>query len=564
VRLDRHGQQLALTDRYLARGGHLTHAYALTSHRAQGGTWDLAIGVGADSLYREGAYVNLSRGAAENWLILTDPEAAELHRHATAELIRHDTGLTPPHEQPPDTHDDLIERVSRSHAKHLAHTIDLDLDVVDALANTLTLTDLDTRLAAALAAEHGATAIHGCHADQLTEQLTRVAHTARHVAVGALVSPADRHNVGVIVALDDTAGRVTVEFVSAARRHATRSFDWADLRLLDPAEPRPLPAPARHRLDSITTELARRIEQWHATVRRGGAEPGDAHRYTRAVDRHLEQHTRALTAHRPRWLSELLGHRPADVAGATAWDDAVTTIAAWRARHQLSDTTSGLGPRPQPPDDTAAWDYLQERLAHTRVWLAASDRIHPAHTVVPSYSELLERRAQLDALFATAPTDWRNTIAQLQTGQLTLDDTADLVRAALDGQQARRDWILTNWPHVVEHQEINRTLTTGTWGPDPHLLTDLLTQPLTDTLATVIQAGEPWLRAALCAVADGHTALLDADSIEWLERVADERAVHRISPEAPLEWSLSSASGGWDSVIDGAAAIMSIGDSIDL
>jgi conjugative relaxase-like TrwC/TraI family protein len=534
VRLDRNGEALVLTDRYLARGGHVTHAYALTSHRAQGGTWDLAIGVGADGLYREGAYVNLSRGAAENWLILTDSEAAELHRHATAELIRHDGGLIPPHDEPPDTHNDLIERVSRSHAKHLAHTTDPDLDVVDRLATGSTLEDLGARRAAALAAEHWATAIHGCHADQLTEQLTRVDHTARHVHLGALVSPADRHNLGVIVALDNTAGRVTVEFVSAVGRHATRSFDWADLRLLDPAEPRPLPPSARHRLDSITTELARRIQQWQATVRRVGAEPGDSHRYTRAVDRHLERHTCALAAHRPGWLSELIGHRPADVAGATAWDDAVTNIAAWRARHQLPDTTPALGPRPRPPDDAAAWDCLQERLARTRVWLAASDRIHPAHAVVPCYGELVERRAQLDALFATAPADWRHTITLLQTGQLTLDDTADLLHTALDGQHARRDWILTNWPHVVEHQEINRTLTTGTWGPDPHLLTDLLTGPLTDTLAGAINASEPWLRAALGVVADGHTTSLDAASIGCLETLATARAREGIPATAPL------------------------------
>jgi len=49
-----------LTDRYLRRGGHLTHACALTTHRAQGGTWNLAIAVGTDGLYREGAYIELS------------------------------------------------------------------------------------------------------------------------------------------------------------------------------------------------------------------------------------------------------------------------------------------------------------------------------------------------------------------------------------------------------------------------------------------------------------------------------------------------------------------------
>ena len=97
VRLDRGGDDVVLTDRYLRRGGHLTHGYALTTHRAQGGTWDLAIAVGADGLYREGAYVELSRGATENWLVLTDPEAAQLHRDAAG---RDSTATTPASPRP--------------------------------------------------------------------------------------------------------------------------------------------------------------------------------------------------------------------------------------------------------------------------------------------------------------------------------------------------------------------------------------------------------------------------------------------------------------------------------
>ncbi len=45
---------------------HVDHGYAVTAHRAQGGTWDLAIAVGVDGLYREAAYVQMSRGRASN------------------------------------------------------------------------------------------------------------------------------------------------------------------------------------------------------------------------------------------------------------------------------------------------------------------------------------------------------------------------------------------------------------------------------------------------------------------------------------------------------------------
>jgi hypothetical protein len=467
--------------------------------------------------------------------VLTDPEAVQLQRHATAELARHDTGLTPPDDEPLDTHDDLIDRISRSRIKHLAHTLDPDVAIVDELARTFTLTELEVRRDVALGAERAATNIQGFHVDQLGDRLARARHVATHLAIGAQVSPADRHNLGTVIAIDDNTGRATVEFVSAAGRYTTRTFDWAQLRLIGHAEPRSLPDAAQKGLDAVTTELARQIEQWRATVRYLGAEPGDARRYRQAIDRHLERHAHDLTAQRPAPLTKLLGNRPEDVAGATAWDDALADIARWRDRHHVSDTTSVLGDRPRDAGQAAAWDGLHVRLARTRVWLASSDRIHAAHTLVRSYGELLERRAELDGAFASAPPDWRHTIGQLQTGLLTLDDTADLVQTALNGQQARPDWILAHWPHVVEYQEIDRTLTTNAWGPDRQLLTDLLTGPLTHILARAIATGEPWLRSALSVVADRDTTSLDITAIEWLEAVATVRAERATAPSCPFD-----------------------------
>jgi hypothetical protein len=108
-----------------------------------------------------------------------------------------------------------------------------------------------------------------------------------------------------------------------------------------------------------------------------------------------------------------------------------------------------------------------------------------------------------------------------------------------------------NWPHVVEYQEINRTLTTATWGPDPHLLTDLLTQPLTAPLTDAIEAGASWLRAALCAIADSDTSSLDADAIDWLERLADPECEQ---PGPAERWAR----------VDLDAPIGSVGDDLGL
>jgi hypothetical protein len=533
LRLDRGGEELVLTDTYLRRGGHLTHAYALTTHRAQGGTWDLAIAVGTEGLYREGAYVQLSRGAAANWLVLTEPEAAELRRERLDELQRHDTGLIPLHDEPPEAADHLIERLSGSRAKHLAHTRDPDAQTVEWLARTLSLPELEARRATAATAERLAT--NGFRPGDLLERLTHVDHVARHVTLGSRVSPTDRHNVGTVVDLDDALGRVTVAFVSGDGREATRAFDWAELRLLEPVpEARTLSSAAQGHLDTIADELTERIQSWRQAVRRLGAEPGDADRFARAIDRHIEQRSEMLCAHRPAWLTGLLGGRPDDVAGANAWDDAVRDVARWRARQDLNGDTPGLGPRPASAGSAGEWDVLQARLGVTRTWLATTDRIEAADTIAQSYGELLERRGELDELFAHVPLDWRPTIRLLQDGQLSLDDTAELLGAALEGQQARREWILTNWPHVVEYQEINRTLTTATWGPDPRLLTDLLTEPLTDALSRAITNGEPWLRVALCSIADGDITELDDSAVAWLSALAQHRAIRGLAPDAPL------------------------------
>jgi conjugative relaxase-like TrwC/TraI family protein len=538
VRLNRGGEELVLTDSYLQRGGHLTHAYALTTHRAQGGTWDLAIAVGTEGLYREGAYVQLSRGATANWLVLTEPQAAELRRESALELQRHDAGLIPVPDEPPEAADELIERLGRSRAKHLARTADPDAPTVERLARTVSLPELERRRVAATTAERIATDSLGFHADELLERLTYIDHLARHLTLGSRVSPTDRHNVGTVVGLNDAAGRVTVAFVSGDGREATRDFHWHELRVLDPtAPPRTLSPTAERHLDALTVDVSERMETWRESVRRLGAEPGDADRYGRAIDRHVEQRAETLAADRPAWLSGLLGARPDDVAGANAWDDAVRDLVRWRARLGLDADTPGLGARPASSSDAGEWDVLQARVGLTRTWLATTDRIEAADTIVPSAAELLERRGELDELFTHVPPDWRATIRQLQNGQLSLDDTAELLGAALEGQEARRQWILAKWPHVVEYQEINRTLTTATWGPDPRLLTDLLTEPLTDALSRAITNNEPWLRVALCVIADGDTTELDEGAVAWLSELAEDRATPGIEPRAPLRYA---------------------------
>jgi ATP-dependent exoDNAse (exonuclease V) alpha subunit len=73
------GWNVAIPDHYF-RAGWLDHAYAMTIHKAQGLTCDVALVLGDDHLYREAGYTALSRGRLENHLYVdVDDPDAEAH-----------------------------------------------------------------------------------------------------------------------------------------------------------------------------------------------------------------------------------------------------------------------------------------------------------------------------------------------------------------------------------------------------------------------------------------------------------------------------------------------------
>lgn len=108
---DDHSVQLPAE--YVA-GGNLTHAYALTLHKAQGVTVGEAFVLGTEGLDREHGYSALSRGADGNWLYLSE------------ETNRSDLGHAPELEQDPI--DRLAVELRRASAEPLA--IDANDDFV--------------------------------------------------------------------------------------------------------------------------------------------------------------------------------------------------------------------------------------------------------------------------------------------------------------------------------------------------------------------------------------------------------------------------------------------------
>ena len=106
------GTRVHLPPEYVT-AGNVTHAYAMTFHKAQGATVGETFVLGTEGLDREHAYSGLSRGTDANWLYLSDTTDRADERHAP--------------ELEPDATERLAARLEISSAEAMA--IDLDDDL---------------------------------------------------------------------------------------------------------------------------------------------------------------------------------------------------------------------------------------------------------------------------------------------------------------------------------------------------------------------------------------------------------------------------------------------------
>jgi hypothetical protein len=142
------------------------------------------------------------------------------------------------------------------------------------------------------------------------------------------------------------------------------------------------------------------------------------------------------------------------------WDDSVARIAHHRAVHEIDAATPGLGPQPLDPRNgrglagADAADVARSDLADRPPARTTS------HPHVPVATEMHDRRAELQALMRTAPADHRELIERLTAGNVGSAEVHEHLVAATTAQQDRRDWIVANWPYVVELEQLNALINT--------------------------------------------------------------------------------------------------------
>ncbi len=140
------------------------------------------------------------------------------------------------------------------------------------------------------------------------------------------------------------------------------------------------------------------------------------------------------------------------------WDDATTRIAHHRLLNSVTDNEPGLGPRPADAVESGRWQGLMIRLLEDRLWLAD----HPAPSIsaliMPTPTEVVDRRQELQQLLAAAPANQRQFIDRLVHSRLDPTEMHQYLTAATAAQDDRRTWILTNWPHLVELEQITQLI----------------------------------------------------------------------------------------------------------
>jgi len=318
VRLD-DGRSVVLTTDYL-NAGHVTHAYAITGHKAQGMTTDQAFVLGDDSLYREWGYVAMSRGREENRLYVVMGDGG-----------RDEVGgaVDRPYEV-----DQLVRALERSRAKSLAFDPDADLRVLDR---------------AALRAERDALYEQLSHAPpdrtrelmELREEGQRTFELLQRRRQQALEAERRLKEMGPIA---KTRRKLEVNQLRGRLRTAPAVEGRLMTRLQEMEKQEKELVGAQKERDRWITEHAGILER--------------AQRVETELGRRNAALIRSCEAELPKYLGNAVGPAPERPSERIEWRKSVLAIEDYRENYGVTDRDRALGGKPRNPEQR----YEKERI----------------------------------------------------------------------------------------------------------------------------------------------------------------------------------------------------------
>jgi Ti-type conjugative transfer relaxase TraA len=305
------GTEVALPASYLEEG-HLTHAYAITGHKAQGMTTHKAFVLGDQTLYREWAYVAMSRGRENNSLYVVagvDPE-----RDLAGGQV----------ERVSDPTKELIKAVGRSRAKDLA----LDIYEQDEI-KSLTYQELREEWERLGVDLDGAPADVESDLQRISREGDEVESAIRRQEAAALRATEELASIGFLKRIRERSKVIQLQGrVADAERKGER---------------------LRRELDELVG--ARAVLEQNAQAREAWLvenAPTVRRRFTLEGELWWREHQSALAAEvaMPTYLGRTLGKRPDAPSARGSWREAVKAIETYRQRWGIDDPESALGKQP--------------------------------------------------------------------------------------------------------------------------------------------------------------------------------------------------------------------------
>jgi conjugative relaxase-like TrwC/TraI family protein len=281
-------------------GQHLDHAYATTIHKAQGASYDRALLLGDDRLYRQAGYTGLSRGRDRNeiYLVMDDDRERDpdLEHHGIVEA-----------DHPVER---FVRALNRDGAKRLAAD-ELDARVV--LASE-PLSDLWARRDRLVG--HLATSAPEQASIRLEEELgvARAKETQTTVTRTALEERVSQLN-----------GLRWRREHQDAQRQLGRALDNEDRRRAE-----------RERVEATAQHAGQLETRWIAGH---GSDLEHVADLDRAIARRSRLAGWAAEIDRPAHVVAVLGDPPVDLTGRDRWRAAVGAIESYRARWSIHDGT---------------------------------------------------------------------------------------------------------------------------------------------------------------------------------------------------------------------------------